>query len=199
MNLSSLRPPAGSTKKRKRVGRGPGSGHGKTSGRGEKGQKSRTGYSRRPGFEGGQMPLVRRVPKRGFNNIFRKEFALVSLERLEGLEGNEFTPATLVERGVVSNLRDGLKVLADGEITRAISVSAHKVSKAAQQKIEAAGGKVTLIEEPVRRVRKAVEPKPEAAPKPPAKKAAAPKKPAVKKAAKKAAKKVAKKATKKDA
>lgn len=189
MNLSSLRPPAGSTKKRKRVGRGPGSGHGKTSGRGEKGQKSRTGYSRRPGFEGGQMPLVRRVPKRGFNNIFRKEFALVSLERLEGLEGNEFTPATLVERGVVSNLRDGLKVLADGEITRAISVSAHKVSKAAQQKIEAAGGKVTLIEEPVRRVRKAVEPKPEAAPKPPAKKAAAPKKPAVKKAAKKATKK----------
>lgn len=207
MNLSSLRPPAGSTKKRKRVGRGPGSGHGKTSGRGEKGQKSRTGYSRRPGFEGGQMPLVRRVPKRGFTNIFRKEFALVNLERLNGLEGNEFTPATLVESGVVSNLRDGLKVLAEGEITRAINVSTHKISKAAQQKIEAAGGQVTLIEEPVRRVRKAVEPKPEAAaPKPVAKKAA-PKKPAVKKAAKKvakkavkkAAKKVAKKATKKDA
>jgi large subunit ribosomal protein L15 len=203
MNLSSLRPPAGSTKKRKRVGRGPGSGLGKTSGRGEKGQKSRTGYSRRPGFEGGQMPLVRRVPKRGFTNIFRKEFALVNLERLNVLEGSEFTPATLVERGVVSNLRDGLKILAEGEITRAINVSAHKISKAAQQKIEAAGGKVTLIEEPVHRVRKVVEPKAEAAAKPAAKKAtpktaakkAAPKKPAVKKAAKK----VAKKATKKDA
>jgi large subunit ribosomal protein L15 len=202
MNLSSLRPPAGSTKKRKRVGRGPGSGTGKTSGRGEKGQKSRTGYSRRPGFEGGQMPLVRRVPKRGFTNIFRKEFALVNLERLEVLEGSEFTPATLVERGVISNLRDGLKVLAEGEITRAITISAHKISKAAQQKIEAAGGKVTLIEEPVHRTRKAVEPKPATAAKPAAKKAA-PKKPAPKKAAKKvvkkAAKKVAKKATKKDA
>ena len=211
MNLSSLRPPAGSTKKRKRVGRGPGSGTGKTSGRGEKGQKSRTGYSRRPGFEGGQMPLVRRVPKRGFTNIFRKEFALVNLERLNVLEGSEFTPATLVERGIVSNLRDGLKILAEGEITRAISVSAHKISKAAQQKIEAAGGKVTLIEEPVHRVRKVVEPKPAVAAKTAAKKAAAtkaaPKKAAVKKAAKKVvkkaakkvAKKVAKKATKKDA
>ena len=194
MNLSSLRPPAGSTKKRKRVGRGPGSGTGKTSGRGEKGQKSRTGYSRRLGFEGGQMPLVRRVPKRGFTNIFRKEFALVNLERLNVLEGSDFTPASLVERGVVSNLRDGLKILAEGEIARAINVSAHKISKAAQQKVEAAGGKVTLIEEPVRRARKVVEPKPEAAAKPVAKKAA-PRKPAVKKAAKK----VAKKATKKDA
>ena len=207
MNLSSLRPPAGSTKKRKRVGRGPGSGHGKTSGRGEKGQKSRTGYSRRPGFEGGQMPLVRRVPKRGFNNIFRKEYALVNLERLEGLEGNEFTPATLLERGVIGSLRNGLKVLAEGEITRAINVSTHKISQAAQQKIEAAGGKVTVIDEPVRRVRKAGEPSAAADSKPAAKKAApkkvAPKKPTVKKAAKKvvkkATKKVAKKATKKDA
>jgi large subunit ribosomal protein L15 len=202
MNLSSLRPPAGSTKKRKRVGRGPGSGIGKTSGRGEKGQKSRTGYSRRPGFEGGQMPLVRRVPKRGFNNLFRKEFAVVNLERLNVLEGSDFTPATLVERGVVSNLRDGLKILAEGEITRAVNVSAHKISKAAQQKIEAAGGKVTLIEEPVQRARKVDEPKPAVAAKPVAKKAAA-KKPAVKKAAKKvvkkATKKVAKKSTKKEA
>jgi large subunit ribosomal protein L15 len=202
MNLSSLRPPAGSTKKRKRVGRGPGSGIGKTSGRGEKGQKSRTGYSRRPGFEGGQMPLVRRVPKRGFNNLFRKEFAVVNLERLNVLEGSDFTPATLVERGVVSNLRDGLKILAEGEITRAVNVSAHKISKAAQQKIEAAGGKVTLIEEPVQRARKVDEPQPAVAAKPVAKKAAA-KKPAVKKAAKKvvkkATKKVAKKSTKKEA
>ena len=216
MNLSSLRPPAGSTKKRKRVGRGPGSGHGKTAGRGEKGQKSRTGYSRRPGFEGGQMPLVRRVPKRGFTNVFRKEFALVNLGRLEGLEGNEFTPSTLLERGVVGSLRDGLKILGEGEITRAINVSAHKISKSAQQKIEAAGGKVTLIEEPVRRIRKAAEPEHAADSKPVGKKAApkkaapkktaskkaakkaAPTKPAAKKAApKKAAKKVAKKATKK--
>ena len=208
MNLSSLRPPAGSTKKRKRVGRGPGSGTGKTSGRGENGQKSRTGYSRRPGFEGGQMPLIRRVPKRGFTNIFRKVFALVNLERLNVLEGSDFSPATLVERGVVSNLRDGLKILAEGEIARAINVSAHKISKTAQQKIEAAGGKVTLIEGPVHRVRKVVEPKPAPAAKPAAKKTA-PKKPVVKKTAKKAApkkpvvkkaaKKVAKKATKKDA
>ena len=157
--------------------------------------------------------MVRRVPKRGFTNIFRKEFALVNLERLDALEGSEFTPATLMERGVISNLRDGLKILSDGELSRAINVSAHKVSKAAQQKIEAAGGKVTLIEEPVHRVRKVVEPKPEAAGKPAARKAA-PKKTAVKKAAKKAApkktapkkaavkkaaKKVAKKTTKKDA
>ncbi len=193
MNLSSLRPPAGSTKKRKRVGRGPGSGHGKTSGRGEKGQKSRTGYSRRPGFEGGQMPLVRRVPKRGFTNIFRKEFALVNLERLEGLEGNEFTPVTLLERGVIGSLRDGLKILAEGEITRAINVSAHKISQAAQKKIEAAGGKVTLIEEPVRRIRKVAEPNSAVEPKSVAKKAVA-KKPAAKKAAKKVVKKAAKNA-----
>ena len=152
--------------------------------------------------------MIRRVPKRGFTNIFRKVFALVNLERLNVLEGSDFTPATLVERGVVSNLRDGLKILAEGEITRAINVSAHKISKAAQQKIEAAGGKVTLIEEPVHRVRKVVEPKAGSAAKPAAKnvvlkkpvvkktaKKAAPKKPA----AKKAAKKVAKKATKKDA
>jgi hypothetical protein len=112
------------------------------------------------------------------------------------LEGSEFTPETLLQRGVVSTLRDGLKILAEGEITRAINVSAHKVSRAAQIKIEAAGGKVTLLEEPVRRVRKVVEPKPAAAPKPVAKKAA-PKKPAVKKAAKKVAKKVVKKASKK--
>jgi ribosomal protein L18E len=148
------------------------------------------------------MPLVRRVPKRGFNNLFRKEFAVVNLERLNVLEGSDFTPATLVERGVVSNLRDGLKILAEGEITRAVNVSAHKISKAAQQKIEAAGGKVTLIEEPVQRARKVDEPKPAVAAKPVAKKAAA-KKPAVKKAAKKvvkkATKKVAKKSTKKEA
>ncbi len=153
MNLSSLRPPEGSTKKRKRIGRGPGSGTGKTAGRGENGQRSRSGFSRRYGFEGGQMPLVRRVPKRGFHNAFRKEFAVINLDRLNELEGTDFTPAMLVENRVVRNLRSGLKVLGDGEITRAINVSAHRISKSAQEKIEAAGGKVTMIDEPVRRHR----------------------------------------------
>jgi large subunit ribosomal protein L15 len=146
MNLSELHPPAGQKHKRKRVGRGPGSGLGKTSGRGEKGQKSRSGYSRRLGFEGGQMPLVRRVPKRGFTNIFRKEFALINLDRLEMLEGDQFSPESLVKAGVIKNLRSGLKVLGDGEIKRAIEISAHRVSKSAREKIEAAGGKVELLD-----------------------------------------------------
>ena len=146
MNLSSLKPPAGSKRKRKRVGRGPGSGLGKTAGRGEKGQKSRSGYSRKRGFEGGQMPLVRRVPKRGFHNIFRTEYRVLNLSRLEKLEGDEFTPETLLASGALSTLGDGLKILGEGEITRAVSVTAHKVSKTAREKIEAAGGKVTLIE-----------------------------------------------------
>ena len=146
MNLSDLHPPAGQKHKRKRVGRGPGSGLGKTAGRGEKGQKSRSGYSRRLGFEGGQMPLVRRVPKRGFNNIFRKEFAVINLERLDTLEGAKFSPESLVEAGVIRNLRSGLKVLGDGEIKRAIEISAHRVSKSAREKIEAAGGKVELLD-----------------------------------------------------
>jgi large subunit ribosomal protein L15 len=153
MNLSSLKPPAGSTKKRKRIGRGPGSGTGTTAGRGENGQRSRSGFSRRYGFEGGQMPLVRRVPKRGFHNAFRKEFVVLNLDRLNELEGSEFTPALLMANRVIRNLRSGLKVLGDGEITRAINVSAHRISKTAQEKIEAAGGKVTLIDEPVRRHR----------------------------------------------
>ena len=146
MNLSDLHPPAGQKHKRKRVGRGPGSGLGKTAGRGEKGQKSRSGYSRRLGFEGGQMPLVRRVPKRGFNNIFRKEFAVINLERLDALDGAKFSPESLVEAGVIRNLRSGLKVLGDGEIKRAIEISAHRVSKSAREKIEAAGGKVELLD-----------------------------------------------------
>ena len=146
MNLSELHPPAGQKHKRKRVGRGPGSGLGKTAGRGEKGQKSRSGYSRRLGFEGGQMPLVRRVPKRGFTNIFRKEFAVINLERLDALDGAKFSPESLVEAGVIKNLRSGLKVLGDGEITRAIEISAHRVSKSAREKIEAAGGKVELLD-----------------------------------------------------
>lgn len=153
MNLSSLRPPEGSTKKRKRIGRGPGSGTGKTAGRGENGQRSRSGFSRRYGFEGGQMPLVRRVPKRGFHNPFRKEFAIINLDRLNELEGADFTPEQLLESGVISDLRMGLKVLGEGEITRAINISAHRISKSAQEKIEAAGGKVTMIDVLVRRHR----------------------------------------------
>ncbi len=146
MNLSELHPPAGQNHKRRRVGRGPGSGLGKTSGRGEKGQKSRAGYSRKRGFEGGQMPLVRRVPKRGFHNPFRKEYAIVNVSRFEKIEGDAFTPESLVELGVVKSLRSGLKILGNGEISRAIEVSAHRVSASARTKIEAAGGKVTVIE-----------------------------------------------------
>jgi len=146
MNLSDLHPPAGQTQKRKRIGRGPGSGWGKTSGRGEKGQKSRAGYSRKRGFEGGQMPLVRRVPKRGFHNPFRKEYAIVNLSRLEKLDDDAFTPETLIEKGAVKALKSGLKILGNGEITRAIEVTAHRFTASARAKIEAAGGKATLIE-----------------------------------------------------
>lgn len=146
MNISDLRPPAGANKKRKRVGRGPGSGLGKTSGRGEKGQKSRSGYKSKRGFEGGQMPLVRRVPKRGFHNMFRVEYATINVSRLNDLEGDEFTPESLLSSGAVSRMRAGLKVLGDGEISRKITVSAHKFSKSAQEKIEAAGGKVILLD-----------------------------------------------------
>lgn len=138
MRLHELRPAEGSKKDRKRVGRGPGSGLGKTAGRGEKGQKSRQGYSRRPGFEGGQMPLVRRVPKRGFTNIFRTEYTVVNLAQLAGLEG-EIGPELLASKGLVRAGRR-LKVLGDGEVESALTVRAHKFSKSARAKIEAAGG-----------------------------------------------------------
>ena len=139
MKLNDLTPAEGSKQSRKRVGRGPGSGIGKTSGRGHKGQKSRSGYSRRIGFEGGQMPLVRRVPKRGFNNIFRTEYAVVNLARLADVEVDELNPERLVELGLV---KKGLpvKVLGNGEISRKIKIVAHKFSAAAKSKIEAAGG-----------------------------------------------------------
>ena len=138
MKLHELSPAKGSRKARKRLGRGPGSGTGKTAGRGHKGQKSRSGYSRRLGFEGGQMPLVRRVPKRGFTNIFRKEVAIVNLRDLSGFEG-EVTPVALVEKGLV---RRGLpvKILGDGEVSTALRVTAHRFSRSAREKIEAAGG-----------------------------------------------------------
>lgn len=145
MNLSNLHPPAGSKHRPKRVGRGPGSGLGKTAGRGEKGQKSRSGYSRKRGFEGGQMTLIRRLPKRGFHNPFRKEYATVNIGRLNEITGDEFSPEILLKSGVVSKLRDGLKILGEGEITRAVSLRTHKISASAREKIEKAGGKVELI------------------------------------------------------
>jgi large subunit ribosomal protein L15 len=146
MNLSGLKPPAGQTKSKRRIGRGMGSGRGKTSGRGQKGQKSVTGFGQMRGFEGGQMPLHRRLPKRGFTNIFKKEFAIVNVGRLAGLEGDEFTPARLVELGIIKKLGDGLKVLGSGDVTRPIQVQAHLFSKSAQEKIQAAGGSAQVIE-----------------------------------------------------
>jgi large subunit ribosomal protein L15 len=142
LSLANLSPKAGSTKQPKRLGRGPGSGHGKTAGRGHKGFKSRSGSGIKPGFEGGQMPLQRRLPKRGFNNIFKKEYALVSLSQLDSLAGEDLiTAETLVEAGIV---KKGvlIKVLANGEVTKAVKVKVDKISKAAQSKIETAGGTV---------------------------------------------------------
>ena len=139
MKLHELSPAKGSKHSKKRVGRGPGSGLGKTAGRGEKGQKSRTGYSSRPGFEGGQMPLIRRVPKRGFTNIWKTEYAVVNLSQLAELEG-EVNPEMLAEHGLVRSGKK-VKVLGDGEIGKALTVVANKFSKSAREKIEAAGGR----------------------------------------------------------
>ena len=138
MRLHELSPAKGSKHARKRVGRGPGSGTGKTAGKGEKGQKSRSGYSRRDGFEGGQMPLVRRVPKRGFTNIFKTEYAVVNLAQLADFDG-DVTPETLASHGLVRSGKP-VKVLGDGEIGKALKVTANKFSKSARAKIEAAGG-----------------------------------------------------------
>jgi len=141
MKLHDLKPAEGSTKNRKRLGRGPGSGTGKTAGRGHKGQKSRSGYSRKRGFEGGQMPLVRRVPKRGFTNIFRKEYACVNLESLNRFEeGTEISPALLLQSGVIKNLKAGLKILGRGELKHPLTIKAHRFSETAVEKIKKAGG-----------------------------------------------------------
>jgi large subunit ribosomal protein L15 len=145
MNLSDLKPPAGQKKNKRRIGRGMGSGRGKTAGRGQKGARSVSGYSLMRGFEGGQMPLHRRLPKRGFTNIFKKEFAIVNVGVLAKLEGDSFTPASLLELGLIKKLGDGLKVLGSGELTRPIQVQAHLFSKAAQEKIQAAGGTAEVI------------------------------------------------------
>jgi len=146
MRLDDLKPAVGSNKKRKRVGRGDGSGHGKTSGRGHKGQGARSGGNTKPGFEGGQMPLQRRLPKRGFHNPFRIEMSVVNLGQLETFAvGAEVTPETLIEHGYVSGKNRRVKVLADGALTKALTIKAHGFSAKAKEKIEAAGGKAELI------------------------------------------------------
>ena len=146
MKLHELKPPAGSRHRRKIVGRGPGSGHGKTSGRGEKGQKSRSGGSSRPWFEGGQLPLHRRVPKRGFVNLFRTEYAVLNVKDLDRFDaGTAVTPALLAEVGLIRATAAGVKVLGEGILGKALTVSAHRFSKTAEEKIRAAGGTVEVI------------------------------------------------------
>jgi large subunit ribosomal protein L15 len=146
MRLEDLKPVKGSTKKAKRAGRGVGSGSGKTSGKGHKGQKARSGGVKGPGFEGGQMPLQRRIPKRGFNNIFRKEYVVVNLVDLEKISGTgPVTPEVLMQNGLIKNMKTGIKILGMGEFKTKLIVHAHKFSKSAVEKIQAAGGKAEVI------------------------------------------------------
>ena len=146
MRIEDIRPAEGSTKNKKRVGRGVGSGHGKTSCKGHKGQKARSGGTKGAGFEGGQMPLQRRVPKRGFKNIFKKEYAIVNLDIIDALKDDAvITPELLIEKGVIKKMKDGLKVLAKGSIQRPVTIKANAFSTSAAAKIEAAGGKTEVI------------------------------------------------------
>ena len=147
MELHDLHPAPGAKRQRKRVGRGPGSGTGKTAGRGHKGQKSRSGYSRRYGFEGGQVPLVRRIPKRGFTNIFRVEFQVVNFRDLERVfsEGDTVSPESLIEKGLVRGGKRPIKVLADGDLSKKLIVQAHKFSGTARAGIEKAGGSCEVV------------------------------------------------------
>jgi large subunit ribosomal protein L15 len=146
LSINTLKPAPGANRKNKRVGRGMGSGHGKTSARGYNGQLSRAGARMRPGFEGGQMPLHRRLPKRGFTNIFRKEYQAVNLEKLAGFEaGAKVDPEILKSRGLIHKLQDGLKILGVGELQHALHVRAHKFSKSAADKIQKAGGTIEII------------------------------------------------------
>lgn len=147
MELSNLKPKKGARHAKKRVGRGPGSGHGKTSSRGEKGQKSRSGFSRKLGFEGGQMPLHRRLPKRGFTNIFKKEYAVINLADLERFDdGATVDEAALRQAGLVKGQNDGVKVLGNGKLSKKLTVSATRFSATAKSAIEAAGGTVQEIQ-----------------------------------------------------
>ena len=146
MKLHELKPAEGSRSSRKRIGRGIGSGTGKTSGKGHKGQNARSGGGVRPGFEGGQNPLFRRLPKRGFTNINRKDYAVVNIEVLNRFdEGTEVTPALLLETGVVSNERSGIKILGNGSLEKKLTVKAHKFSGSAKEAIEAAGGQTEVV------------------------------------------------------
>lgn len=147
LGLNNLKPAPGSTHKKKRVGRGPGSGLGKTAGRGHKGQKSRSGYSSRPGFEGGQMPLQRRLPKRGFTNIFKKQWIEISLAKIEASfnAGDEVTPELLHDRGLIKKAKHDLVILGTGDVTKALKISAHRFTRTAKEKIEKAGGTATQI------------------------------------------------------
>ncbi|MBS3818695.1 50S ribosomal protein L15 [bacterium] len=146
MNLENLRPNKKSRKNKKRVGRGAGCGYDKTCGRGTKGQKSISGYSRKPNFEGGQMPLQRRVPKRGFTNIFKKEYSEVNLDRLNKIQKDEIKVEDLVEAGILKSPRKRVKILGQGQLNSAKTIHAHRISKSAQKKVEESGGKVILIE-----------------------------------------------------
>ena len=146
IHIGSLRPPRGASKRRKRIGQGMGSGHGKTATRGSKGQHSRTGSGIRPGFEGGQMPLQRRLPKRGFTNIFKKHYALVNLSDLADFDpAGKVTPELLLEKGLIKKLGDGLRILGDGELKAPLKISAHYFSKPALEKIQKAGGMAEVI------------------------------------------------------
>ncbi|MGH9341147.1 MAG: 50S ribosomal protein L15 [Acidobacteriota bacterium] len=146
MDLHGLKPAKGANKKRKRIGRGPGSGHGKTAGKGHKGQKSRSGYSSRAGFEGGQMPLYRRLPKRGFTNIFAKKYVVLNVRDLDRFdEGSTISPEFLVQQGVVKKIKDGLRILGQGELKKKMTVQAHHFSESAKKKIEEAGGSVEVL------------------------------------------------------
>jgi large subunit ribosomal protein L15 len=146
VNLSNLKPPRGSRHRKVRVGRGIGSKLGKTAGKGNKGQKSRKGYSRRPGFEGGQMPLRRRIPKRGFHNPTRSEYAVVNVESLDIFPaGTTVTPELLIGSGLIRQVRADIKVLGDGELKNSLTVQAHKFSKSAEEKITRAGGKAEIL------------------------------------------------------
>jgi large subunit ribosomal protein L15 len=147
LSLNNLHPAPGSTHKKKRVGRGPGSGLGKTAGRGHKGQKSRSGYSSRPGFEGGQMPLQRRLPKRGFTNIFKKQWIEISLAKIEENfnAGDTVTPEILHQRGLIKKAKHDLVILGNGDFTKALTISAHRFTKTAREKVENAGGTATVI------------------------------------------------------
>lgn len=145
MRLCDLSPMPGSRKKSKRIGRGPGSGHGKTSCKGHKGQKARSGGTKGAGFEGGQMPLHRRLPKRGFKNIFKKQYSIINLRILNGLSVPTVTPQILLEGGLIKDIKDGLKILGGGELKKSLTVKAHAFSASAKEKIINAGGSVEVI------------------------------------------------------